>query len=142
MKLHGLQVHLHLQVYQLLVHRGKLAVQRMDYVYTYKGAQQVNGKPILRIEADLSLKTDLGAFIHQTFDVKPEQTGLKEIPMQMTAKLEFDLDPKTHRTLRAVSRSTGGFSVVTIANPNKAVHEERFKAQSILRWIPTPATGR
>jgi len=112
----------------------KLAVQRLDYTYTYKGLGELNGKKVHKIEAVLTVKTDLGAYIHQLFNVKSEQTGLKEIPLEFTATVMYDLDLKTHQTLRASGSSKGGFKVIAdgIAKP---VQEERFNSTSTLTLI-------
>lgn len=110
----------------------KLAVQRMDFTYTYKGIVESNGKKVHRIEGALNLKTDIAAFIHQTFNVKSDVTGLKEIPMNMTSTVQYDLDLKTHQTLSASAVSSGGFGIVATVQPKKPVQEERFKARSNL----------
>lgn len=113
---------------------NKMAVQRLDYTFTYKGVVTVNGKQYQRIEADLKVKSDLAEFIHQTFNAKPEETGLKEIPLGFDAKVLYDLDMKTHQTIRAVGSSEGGFSIVA-QGFSKPVQEERFKASSTLSLL-------
>lgn len=115
---------------------NKMAVQRMDYTYTYVGPVEVNGKKFQRVSAAISLKTDLAEFIHQTFDVKSSDTGLKAIPLNFNAKIDFDLDPKTFRTLKANGTSEGGFSIMLIDSPDKAVQEERFKGSVKLKELP------
>ncbi len=110
----------------------KFAVQRLDFTYIYKGIIESNGIKVHRIEGSLSLSSDLAAFIHQTFNVKSNVTGLKEIPMQMSSKIEFDLDVKTCVTLRARATTTGGFRVLPISTPDKAIEEEKFNSRSSL----------
>lgn len=114
----------------------KLAVQRLDFEYTYKGPVTVNGKPYLRIEAALATKVDLAEYLHQVFKVKSDVTGLKEVPMNLTTKVEYDLDPKTHRTVRAEGKSEGGFRIISTSF-NEAVQEERFKARTTLTRLST-----
>jgi hypothetical protein len=113
---------------------GQMAVQRLDFTYTYKGLVESNGKRVHRIIGDLTVKSDLAEFIHQTFNVKSNVTGLKEIPLNMTSKVEFDLDPKTFQTIRAEANSVGGFSVIATGNTG-AVQEEKFKAKSTLSLL-------
>lgn len=113
---------------------GKHAVQRLDYEYTYKGPVTVSNKRFLRIEGKLDLKTDLLPFIHQVYQVTSKETGLKEVPMTFSAKIDFDLDPKTHQTMRASGRSEGGFRVMA-ANLSQAVHEEKFKSTTSLSLV-------
>jgi hypothetical protein len=52
--------------------------------------------------------------------------------MQMSSKIEFDLDVKTCVTLRARATTTGGFRVVATSTPEKALEEEKFSARSSL----------
>lgn len=113
----------------------KLAVQRLDYTYTYRGIVQNGGAPVHRITADLELKTDLAAFIHQVYDLKAETSGLKEIPLTFKATVSYDLDPKTHRTLRVSAQSEGEFKVVATFLPNQAALEERFKGRTTMRLL-------
>ncbi len=113
----------------------KLAVQRLDYTYTYRGQVESAGKQVHRVTAQLELHTDLAAFVHQTFRVKPEDTGLKEIPLSFKGSIEFDLDLRACRTLSAVATSEGSFRVVSTAFPQDPEIEERFKGRTTMRLL-------
>src|SRR5688572_8139712 len=113
----------------------KLAVQRLDYTYTYDGIVSSQNKMVHRVTADLEVKTDLAEFVHQTYGVKSDVTGLKEIPLNFKGRIEFDLDQKSMRTLRAVGTSQGGFKVVATQYPNDPVQEENFKGRSVLKLL-------
>lgn len=113
----------------------KLAVQRLDYTYTYEGIVSSQNKMIHRITADLEVKTDLAEFVHQTYGVKADVTGLKEIPLSFKGRIEFDLDQKSMKTLRAVGTSQGGFKVVATQFPNDPIQEENFKGRTILKLL-------
>jgi hypothetical protein len=113
----------------------KLAVQRLDYTYTYRGMVGSGAKRFHRVTAELALKTDLAAFIHQTFNVKPDVTGLKEIPMSFKGSITFDLDPKTHRTVAAEAVSEGDFRVVSTTFPEDPEIEEKFKGRTTMRLV-------
>lgn len=120
----------------------RMAVQRLDYTFTYKGIVKSNNVDVHRIQATLDHKTDLAEFIHSSFGVKSEQTGLKAIPMEFKATIDYDLDLRTHRTLRAVGNTQGGFGVIVNQFPNQPVEEERFKGRAVLRqvsWAVGPA---
>lgn len=122
---------------------GQQAVQRLDYTYTFKGDDLWNGKPVKRVEAVLKLDTDLAAFFNQLFGAKPEQTGLKSIPLKLDATIQFYLDPTTLNTLAAVGRSSGGFSIMLTANPNEPLQEMLLSGRSNLKLVgtgPIPAT--
>lgn len=113
----------------------KVAVQRLDYTFTYRGLVDSDGTKVQRVTADLELKTDLATFIHQTFDLKPSESGLKEIPLSFKATVDYDLDPKTHKTLRASAQSSGEFRIVSTYNPDQPVVEERFKGRTTMRLL-------
>jgi hypothetical protein len=119
---------------------GKQAVQRLDYTFTYKGAVKVNGKPFERVTATLDLNTDLGAFLNQLMDTKPDESHLKSIPIQLKQTIDYDLDPATKRTVFAVSKSEGGFSI-NITDLTVPVQEERLKGATTLRLVTIGATG-
>ncbi|MBX3118923.1 MAG: hypothetical protein KF784_07635 [Fimbriimonadaceae bacterium] len=114
----------------------KMAVQRMDYTYTYKGIVDVSGQKYQRITADILLKSDLAEFIHQSFNVKSSVTGLKEIPLNFKASVDFDLDPKTFKTIRANGTSSGGFSIFITDLQNEALQEERFQSRISMKIVP------
>lgn len=114
---------------------GKLAVQRLDYTFEYVGMAETSGKPYHRVIANLELKTDLAEFIHQMFNVKPAETGLKEIPLQLKASVEFDLDPQTRKTIAARAQSEGGFSILITRFPDRPIQEERFKGRATLKLL-------
>ncbi|RYG42036.1 hypothetical protein EON79_19685 [bacterium] len=111
---------------------GKQAVQRLDFTYTYAGEKTVNGKKIRRVTANTKLDTDLGEFFNQLFDAKPDETGLKTMPLKFDATIEFDLDPVNGRTLKAVAKSTGNFQLFLTDQPDEAYMEQKFKGQTIM----------
>jgi hypothetical protein len=114
---------------------GKQAVQRLDYTYTYKGLVQSEGRQVQRVEAKLNLSTDLALFFNQMAEAKPEDTGLKKIPLKLDATILFDLDPKTGHTLLAQAQSQGGFQVFTTDDEEQAVLEERLKGRTTMRLV-------
>lgn len=118
---------------QRLQGTAKDAVQRMDYVYTYRGIADAEGRKVYRITADLDLKTDIAGFFHQSLGAKREDTGIKAIPMNLKTHIDFDLDLDSRATLKAVSESQGGFSVLTSDNPDLPAHEERFTGHTVMR---------
>jgi hypothetical protein len=113
---------------------GKQAVQRLDYTFTYKGVVTVNGKQYQRVNAALDLNTDLGAFVNQVLDAKPEQTGLKDIPLTLKQSIDYDLDMTTKRTMYAKSKAEGGFkiNITQIAEP---VQEEKLTGSTEMRLL-------
>ncbi len=114
---------------------GKQAVQRLDYTYTYKGLGDLNGKKVQRVDADLKLTTDLGDFVNQAYDLKPEDTGLKSIPLNVTVHIEFALDVNTKRTISAHADTSGGFSILVTAFPDDPIIEQKIKGQTMLQLV-------
>jgi len=114
---------------------NKQAVQRLDYTFTYKGIVDSDGKKVHRIEGTLDLKTDLGDFVNQLVGMKPEDTGLKKVPLNMKSTIEFDLDLKTKTTLKAEAITTSGFSLFVTQFPDDAVQEDKIKAHTTMRLV-------
>jgi hypothetical protein len=106
---------------------GKQEVERLDYVYTYKGLMTSEGKQVQRVQASLEFSTDLGAFLNQLMEAKPEDSHIKKIPMNFKGTIDFDLDPKTLRTLRADAHSEGGFQIWITDLSDRPVEEQTFK---------------
>lgn len=115
----------------------KQVVQRLDYTYTYVGLVDWNGKKVHRVAADLDLDTDAAKFINQALDMKPEQSGLKELRLQLKSRIEFSLDEKTRTTLGAVAQSKGGFKMVSTEDPDNAAFEEKITGTSTLTYLGT-----
>ena len=106
---------------------GKLAVQRLDYTFTYKGIVNVNGKQYYRVNAALDLNSDLGAFINQLMDSKPEESHLKAIPLVLKQSIDYDLDMTTKRTISAQSKAEGGFKITVLDGEGSTVDLEEEK---------------
>ncbi|CAN5414799.1 hypothetical protein BH11ARM2_BH11ARM2_15240 [soil metagenome] len=111
---------------------GKQAVQRLDLTYTYEGDKTVNGKKIRRISAKTALDTDLAEFYNQLLESTAAESGLKKMPLKFDATIDFDLDPATGRTLKAVAKSTGSFQLFTTDDADTALVEQRFKGKTIM----------
>lgn len=109
-------------------------VQRLDYTYTYRGLKNRNNVPYQFVTAELSLDTDLGAFINQQMGARPEQTGIRALKTKFDQKIEFFLDRKTLRTVYAEVNSKGStqLEVVGQAAP---LEEQRFTGRSTLRLV-------
>jgi hypothetical protein len=127
---------------------GKTVNQRLDYTFTYKGLMDSNGKRVYRVVGELQLDTNLADYVNQLFDMKPEETGLKSIPLKLKAQIEFDLDQQTRKTLQSNAVSEGGFQIIVTDFPNDPIEEETFKGKTQLRLIsqtivkPVSKTGK
>ncbi|HTQ08811.1 MAG TPA: hypothetical protein VMI31_01950, partial [Fimbriimonadaceae bacterium] len=93
-----------------------------------------NGKQYYRVNAALSLNTDLAPYIMQVFDLKPEDTNLKAIPLKLKQSIDFDLDMATRRTVSAVSTTEGGFTV-SVTSVQEAAEEQKISGQTEMRLL-------
>ncbi len=109
-------------------------VKRVDLTYTYKGIVESHGQKYQHVHGELNLKTDIGEFYNQFFDATPDQTGLKSIPLTLSMKMEFDLDPKTNQTVFASLKSEGSFKVFVTAFP-EAYEEENVRGSSEMHLV-------
>lgn len=115
--------------------KGKSAVQRLDYTYTYKGIVGSGSRKYYRISAALALNTDVAEFINQLYKATPEETGLKAIKLTLEANIDFDLDLKTRRTVKAVARSQGSVSILLTEMPDAPALEQRIKGETLLALV-------
>lgn len=127
---------------QKLSGKESQAVQRLDYLYTYDGLVTVNGKPFRRVTATLDFTTDLGAFFNQLVEAKAEQTGLFKVPMTLKAKIEFNLDPKTNRTVSAFATSTGSYELFTTQDKDEPLFGEKMRGSTRMVTVPAPTKKR
>lgn len=115
---------------QKLKNSTKSAVQRLDYVYTYKGLMEVNGKKVQRVTATLKMDTDAGEFVNQMMGMKPSESGLKKLSLKVDASIDFDLDPKTFITLRGTAVSKGSVNLEITDIKDQAYQEVLLDGKS------------
>lgn len=109
-----------------------MAVQRVDFVYTYEGVKKVDGRDIHRVTATLKVDSDAAQYVNSLLGMSAEQTGLKAALLKIDGKLTFDLDLKTRRTLSARATTEGSVKL-EVTEIEAPVYEERFKGETILR---------
>lgn len=115
---------------------GKMATQRLDYTYTYKGVVKSGNAEVHRIVADLSLDTNLADFMNQSIPEKLRSRALvKSLPFKLTSQIVFDLDKKTCTTLKAVATSEASSQIYLSILPDVA-DESRMKSKVVLRLLP------
>lgn len=115
---------------QKLKGSASLAVQRLDYAYTYGGVVESRGRLVDRVSASLHLESDVAAYLHQTYGLEASQTHLRSLPVTLDATMEFDLDRKTHQTLRAEAHSRGEIRVFTSESGADPSYEERIDGET------------
>lgn len=112
---------------------GKSAVQRLDYLYTYKGLVDVEGQKFQRVTVDLKLDTNVADYINQIYG--KEQTGLRGIKLKLNGSIDFDLDPKSFKTIRAVAKSEASVSIEVTEVPSEPVQEQHIKGTTTMSLI-------
>lgn len=117
---------------------GKMASQRLDFTYTYKGLVKSGNTEVHRITAELALDTNLADFINQSMGMTSKESGLKSLPFKLKAQIAFDLDKKNFRTIKAVA-SGESTSQIFITELQDALDESKMTSQATLRFIPQPA---
>lgn len=125
---------------------NKQAVQRLDYTYTFKGPMtDAKGKSVIRISATLATKSDMVDFATQLTDEKKGAGLVRKAPLSIDAQIDFDLDPDSFHTVRAVATSVGGSSL-NLRGFDGNYLENRFKGKTTLvlesRTIVAPASTK
>ena len=119
---------------------GGMAVQRLDYTYTYVGQIQSEGKTVDRVVAKLHLETDVAVYIHQSQNLTPADTHLRALPVLLDATMEFDLNPTTHKTIRATASSKGSFQIFATDFSDGPVYEEKLSGETTME--PLASNGK
>lgn len=120
---------------KLKTKNDKTVMQRLDYVYTYRGIVESGGKKVQRVTAALEMNSDLLQYIKDNFQVEAEKLGFKEIMFKLKANIDYDLDVKTGHTLQGVAKSEGGFRVVLSQYPEDPYVEQRLKGTTKLTLV-------
>jgi hypothetical protein len=119
---------------QKLKGKNELAVQRLDYTYTFQGLVDSEKGKVLRVQAKLDFSNDLAEFLRQVTESDLSQAGLGKLPMKLSATIDFDLDPKTKLTLRADARSEAGFQIFK-PDAENPLYEEKMKGHTTLALV-------
>lgn len=113
---------------------GRIAVQRLDCTYTYKGIVQSGARKVYRISATLKMDTDVAEFVKQIIS-NPEDFPLKEIRLNLEAGIDYDLDLKTRQTIKAVAVSTGGIKMMASQSPDEPVMEQKLRGKTTMSLV-------
>lgn len=114
---------------------GKMATQRLDYVYVYNGVVESDGKKIHRVTATLKLDTDIAPFINEMLGMTSARSGLRGLKMKLDAKMEFDLDFETKNTLAIRADSVGSLSIEITQLQDVPYEEEKLKGRTRLKLV-------
>ena len=120
---------------QVLKGKGQSAVQRLDYVFTYDGMVQAEGRRVCQITATLKLDTDAAPWMNQMMGGTAGQTGLRGVKLKLDAKIVFHLDDKTMHTLSATATSKGSWNLEITDLPNEPYVETRLDGKTTLKLV-------
>jgi len=83
----------------------------------------------------LNLDTDLGDLFKQVIGDGSDENELEKFPLHLKTRIEFDLDPKTMKTLAARATSDGGFQVFITQYPDEAIAEQKFSGGTTMSLL-------
>lgn len=113
---------------------NKMAMQRLDYTYTYKGLVDTPHGRMHRVTGELKLDTDIAEFLKQVAQDAGAKSQLGQAKLQLSLFIAFDLDPKTFDTRLAVAQSGGGFTLVRAGAKVPEV-QQRLRGRSRLELV-------
>lgn len=111
---------------------GGMAVQRLDYVYTYKGTRTVGGATLHHIVATLQLDTDAAPWLNASLGAGAQKAELKAVRLKLESTIEFDLEPRTLRTRRAAAASTGSIAIEVRSMKDAPIYEEKLRGSTVM----------
>lgn len=114
---------------------GKMASQRVDYLYTYVGVVESEGKKLHRVTATMKFDNDVAPFVNDMLGMTSARSGLRGLRLKFDAKMEFDLDHETKNTLAIRADSTGSMVIEITQIPNQPYVEENIKGRTRLKLV-------
>lgn len=111
--------------------KGKNLVARLDYVYTYKGQSEWDGKPVTWIQGRLVQDTDAAAYVAELYGYEPAAFPVTSIKLKLDMTVDYYLDPTNLWPLRVVGKSNGEASI-TVRRISGPVEEIRVKGEAYL----------
>lgn len=118
---------------------GKLVNQRLDYKYRYVGRVSSRGKSVDRIVATLAWKADLAEFGRQIAG-ETHSSEIVKAPIALDATIEFDLDPATRQTIRAVANAKNSYQIY-LSDFEGPIQEERANGITTLTLVSRRPAG-
>ncbi len=109
----------------------RLAVQRMDMLYTYVGIVTEGKKSYVKISATTKLSTDLGEYLNQSYGVTSKETGIKSLKANFETLYTYLLDATTLAPIRVESK-TSGDTVLTVVGPKEPLEETKFTGEGLM----------
>ncbi|MGI8923125.1 MAG: hypothetical protein ACR2HJ_03635 [Fimbriimonadales bacterium] len=112
--------------------KGKSINARIDYLMTFMGATNLNGRAVWHIQGKISQDSDAAPYIAQLLNVKLERAPFKEIKLKIDGLVDYYLDHKTLHPLQIKATSEGSVDVTVSDYSGGPVYEERFKSRASL----------
>lgn len=119
--------------------KKETVIQRVDTTYTYKGTVKEGAKTFVRVTANLKLGGDISAWANKITD---GAAGLQRMDVKLDANVDFDLDPKTLRTIRATASSEGYLNVVPIEHQDEDSIELRLSCSTEMNLLGLSSGGQ
>lgn len=113
---------------------GKFEMQRLDMDLKFNGLVDRGGKKVYNIIGTLKLDSDAAIYINQAMRMSANESGLAKLPLKLDTTVDFEIDPKTKATLKATTRTKGGWSIF-VTGLNTAVQEEKITGRGTLTLV-------
>lgn len=113
----------------------KTVVQRLDYTYTYSGLLKSNGRMVQRVVGELNLDTDLAPFFNDMNEDDSQNNALSRLPLKLKTRIDFDLDPKTLKTLTARATASGSLQLFVAKYPDEPVEEVKLAGGTTMSLV-------
>lgn len=112
--------------------KGKNINARIDYVYTFMGKTDLNGKQVYHIVGKVDQDTDAAPYIADILGVKMDRAPFKEIKLKINGSVNYYLDTANLQPLEIRATSDGEVDVIVPDYPSGPVYEEKFKSRASL----------
>lgn len=113
---------------------GKFEMQRLDMDLKFNGMVERGGKKVYSILGTMKLDSDAAIYINQAMRMTSNESGLAKLPLKLDTTVDFEIDPKTKATLKATTRTKGGWAVY-VTGSSKPIVEERITGKGTLSLV-------
>ncbi len=111
---------------------GKSLMGRIDYLYTYKGIVDKDGKKYELIEGKLVQDADIAPYVSSMMGVSAARSPLKEAKIKFDGTVNYYLDAKTLETVLITATSDGYCNLVLKELEGGPYFEIKFKSKASL----------
>lgn len=112
--------------------KGRTLNARIDYVYTFMGEANYQGRPVYHIQGTYKHDTDAAKYIEDLLKEARMASPYKEIRLRMEGKVDYYLEKTTCAVIRINAEAEGYFGLTVNQMPDAPVMEEKIKSSASL----------